>query len=341
MSKPYIIAEPAYGFEGDSIYLKKIINEIGETDIDCIKYHMMFNIESYVSSNYKFLKDLLIKWILKEEEWIEILTLAKKNKKENLILVDDRDSIKFCKKYNYLIDSIEVHAACVNDLDLLKEALIFAQENKKRFYIGISGFEITELSEIIEFIKSYNIAEIILMYGFQNFPTKIEEINLKKIKFLSEMYDLEVGYADHTKYDDDNKKNLIQTSYVLGASIQEIHCTLEKGTQRTDYITALSVKEISEIKKNLIDISKILGVVEFRLNEGEKKYLNFRKVPLYSKDMKKGEVIKEDSINFKRVENPKRQNQFNEIINYYGHKLKKDVKKEEEFSLDDLETEMI
>lgn len=337
MKKPYIIAEPAYSFEGDFLYLKEVINQISETDIDCIKYHMMFNIESYVSNNYDFLKRLLTKWLLKEKEWFELLTLAKKNNKQNLILVDDLESIKFCEKYNELVDSIEVHAACVNDFQLLKEALLFAQRNNKRFYIGISGFEITELSEIIEFIKTYDINEIILMYGFQNFPTKIEEINLKKIKFLSEMYNLEIGYADHTSYDDENKKVLINTSYILGANIQEIHCVIKKGIQRTDYITALTPQEISAIKKGLIDISKSLGIIDFRLNEGEKKYLNFRKVPLYSKDLKKGEIIKEDNIVFKRVENPKRQNKFNEITKYYNCKLKRDVQSEEEFSLDDLE----
>lgn len=72
-----------------------------------------------------------------------------------------------------------------------------------------------------------------------------------------------------------------------------------------------------------------------RLNEGEKKYLNFRKVPVYANDFAKGDSIKGENIKFIRVENPLYQHQFGEETRFVDRKLKRKVLKNTEIKNED------
>lgn len=336
-SKPYLIAETAYSFEGDKKYLLKQIINLKGSNVDAIKYHLLFNKDEYIVKEYSLLHGYLKKWILKPDDWKEIIAKSKKSKLDTFVLTDDIESIKFCAENNDLIDAIEVHAACVNDLDILDKALLFAKDYDKVFVIGISGFEFTELSSIIEHIKEFKLENVLLMYGFQNFPTKVEEINLIKIPLIQKAFGYKVGYADHTKFDDPNKEYLIYSSYAIGANVQEIHYVLEEGIERIDYITGISGGRLGLIKERLERMYLSLGKIDFRLNEGEKKYLNFRKVPVYKTNLEKGTILKKEDVTFKRVENPKRQHVFREIDMFFGKRINKRVVADSEVSMDDFE----
>lgn len=226
---PYVIAEMAYGFEGNKEYLMEQTLQVPYS-VNAVKYHMLFDIDEYMVPGHS-IYPLVKSWILNEEDWISILKKAKE-KHDVIVLADDRKSLRFCAEYFELVDGIEVHAACVNDKRLLGEAIDIAKKYCKTMFIGISGFEIQELFYIREYIKSRGLDNVIFMYGFQNYPTKISEVRLSKIPILHEMLGYPVGYADHTGWDEEEKELMIYTAYALGANIQEIHfalCEGEKG----------------------------------------------------------------------------------------------------------------
>lgn len=288
-NKPYLIAETAYTFEGDYNYLFEQTKDIPNV-IDAIKYHMLINLDEYMVEEHP-VYDLLKNWILSEDNWKDILTEAKSNKLDTIILADDKASVEFCAKNHELVDAIEIHSACINDIELLDDAIDFSNEFNKTFILGISGFEIQELLDVTEYIKSKNVKDILMMYGFQNFPTDIEKVNLSKIKVLENLLNCKIGYADHTEYSK-NKELLINASYSLGANVQEVHYVKDEGLEKTDYITGVGIERLCSIKENLEIIFKALGSNDLRLNDGEKKYLNFRKVPLYMSDLESKQIFR-------------------------------------------------
>ncbi|PHS31923.1 MAG: hypothetical protein COA82_09675 [Alkaliphilus sp.] len=330
-SKAYLIAETAYTFEGDKNYLLEQTKTLPK-EVNAIKYHMLYNLDEYMVGEHSAY-ELISSWLLSERDWVETLTCAKGKNLDTLVLVDDKKSVEFCEKNYELIDAIEIHAACVNDIYLLEKAIGFAKKHNKVFVIGISGFEIQELSDIVDYIREKKIKDVLLMYGFQNFPTKIDEIKLKKIPALKRMFEFAVGYADHTVHSDPIKEHLINTALSLGANIQEVHYVIKEGEERTDYITGLDHKSLKRIKDNLEKTSKAIGKIDFRLNEGEKKYLSFRKVPVYTKSFKKGHILKKGDIVFKRIEKAKEQHRFGGENSYLGKKINCDVRVDSEIRL--------
>ncbi|MDD2476651.1 MAG: N-acetylneuraminate synthase family protein [Dysgonamonadaceae bacterium] len=331
--KPFIIAETAYTFEGSKKYLLQQTLKLSDK-VNAIKYHILINTDEYMVYTHPLYKQVQ-NWLLSKKDWGEILIEAKNKNLDIIVLVDDTEAIKFCNDNSKLIDAIEVHAACVNDLEILNRAIEFANKYDKVFILGISGFEIQELQDIAEYLKKKKLRNILLMYGFQNYPTKINEINLSKMSVLEDILNCKVGYADHTDYSDVNKEVLIYTAFALGANIQEIHYVLEEGVERIDYSTGIGLSRLENIKETLENIYYAIGNSDFRLNEGEKQYLNFRKVPVYSSDFNKGKIFERESVVFKRVETPLRQHRFRGIESNYGKIIKHDVMKDTEICSSD------
>ena len=327
-SEPYVIAETAYSFEGSKDYLIQQTRQV-PAEVDAIKYHLMFNTDEYVVQAFDLI-NLLNDWLLTENDWLDVLDAAKSNGKDVVILTDDTESIAFCVRNHHLVDAIEVHAACINDLCILDKALAFASEYDKVMMLGISGFEIDELQTIVSYIQNHNVKHLLLMYGFQNFPTKVENINLSKIQLFKMLFDCSIGYADHTEHSSELKEQLIGTAYALGANIQEIHYVLDEGEKRTDAVTAIGSSRFQSIKGMLYNIRTSLGTMDFRLNAGEKSYLNYRKVPVLKRAVAKGEVLTKDCIVYKRVEKPSYQHKFGESEIYLGMCFVEDYKAETE-----------
>jgi N-acetylneuraminate synthase len=330
---PYVIAETAYSFEGDGEYLLEQTQRLPK-EVNAIKYHMLYNITEYMDEKHSVFP-LLKSWIISEEQWTRILKCAKEMKHDIIVLADDTSTVDYLEKHLDLVDGIEIHAACINDKDLFDRIINFANKYKKYMFIGISGFEIVELFDIIQYLKEKQCTNVILMYGFQNYPTKVSDVQLDKIPKLKELLGFEVGYADHTGYDESFKEQMIKTAYTLGAKIQEIHYVLNEGEKRTDSVTAVSAERLKKIYEELVLVDQAIGKCDLRLNEGEIKYLNFRKVVSYSKKLKSGHVITQDDIRFIRIENPIGQHHFSEELEYIGKTLAVDVVENQEIQMED------
>ncbi len=335
MKAPYIIAETAYSFEGSKTYLMDSINRLPES-VSAIKFHLLFNIDDYAASNYKSLTKLLHSWVLTREDWIEIISKAKTKGKDVIILADDLNTVAFLEEHHELVDGVEVHAACVNDIHILDNALIFANEYNKRFYLGISGFEFHELKRIINHIKEYEDLDVMLMYGFQNYPTKLQNLQMNKIAFYRYAFDCEVGYADHTQADLEIKDDVICAAYSSGTNVLEIHYVNTFAEKRTDAITAYDAEHLDNLCEKLEMIRTAFGSFEVELNEGELSYLSFRKVPVFSKDMEEGKVVGEADICFKRVEKASEKHYFLDYKDYIGLRTTHYAVKDSEIKRGDL-----
>ena len=73
--KPYIIGETAYHFEGDFNYMKKMINDIAELELNAIKFHLLLNSSSYCQNKHP-IKHLYEKWKFSERQWKEIIDIS-------------------------------------------------------------------------------------------------------------------------------------------------------------------------------------------------------------------------------------------------------------------------
>tara|TARA_Y100000590_G_scaffold458400_1_gene613037 strand:- start:1048 stop:2061 length:1014 start_codon:yes stop_codon:yes gene_type:complete len=330
--KPYIIAEIASSHEGNLDYALKLFNILTESKSHAIKFQI-FNTDSFISKNnpnYEEFKKLEFSF----EKWEKILLSKVKFQQDLIAEVFDLDSLEFANNLN-IFNAYKIPPSCLEDSKMLE----FYKTIKKPIILGVGGSTIEEITKAYQIFEN-EISDIVLMWGFQNFPTKAVDIKLNQIKFLQKNFNCKIGYADHTNSDESILSYVIPyLAYEMGADIIEKHITLNRGKKGNDYFSSLNPDEFNDFVSFFEILEKSKGEKnKWELNEPEKKYNTFvKKYAVANSDIKKGEVFSENNITFKRTNSIGiSQKDFN---HYKGKKFLKDKKNDDLILSQDLDNQ--
>ena len=236
---------------------------------------------------------------------------------------------------SFPIEAIELHSTGLNDLFLLKEALQF----KKTIILGIGGSTFDEVQFAVDFLKNNGKENILLMHGFQNYPTNYEDINFKRIKLMQTAFNLPFGYADHTDPSDVNNAIISVLPAVLGVKVFEKHITHVLGEKRIDSQAAISIDAMKKVIKLGNEIEKTLGEKSFCFSEAELNYGNtgpMKKALVARKDILKGTILELSDLAYKRTNESSTLNQM-DVLKLIGAKVSEDISKDEIISFKKIE----
>jgi len=199
-------------------------------------------------------------------------------------------SANFCAQNSELIDKYEIHSVCFFDYEIAEILKITDND----ILLGVGGRHPKEISDVAHQFAGNR---IILMTGFQAFPTELEYAELGKIKQYKDLFRYEVGYADHSTFEDDSYLQLNEAALFCGATFFEKHIVVEKGRKRIDYESAVSVKEFIKMRERLEVAEKVMGKGNvFNLNSKEQKYREREKAVVYKSNFKCGHILTKTDI---------------------------------------------
>lgn len=334
--QPFIIAETAFSHEGSKEYLEQMIEDLSDQHNIALKFQVLINKDDFLTP-LNSVYQTIDKWLLSEEDWSDIIDYANDNNTSIILAVLDNAALEIAKKKKNKISAIEIHPSCIPDNQFLENVIGFCDSVGIPLIIGISGFEFSEISYLFErYLRNYDRNKLVLMYGFQNYPTKLDAINLKRTDIFAEKFNVKLGYADHTEYNSEIKENIISMAYGIGINIVEVHYVLKFGEDRIDYVTAYDANKIILMRDKLMSLYKALGECKEEMSDSEKKYsVNFRKIPVYTDNFREGHILKSNDIEFKRS-NVKSDYAIFESNELVGRKIKKDVFKDQSILKEEL-----
>lgn len=297
----YFIAETAFHHEGDIGFLMNLVHDISKTEVDAIKFHLLFDLKDYIIKNHPA-EAVLQKISISEQNWLQVFDNIKETDKKIILLCNDLKSLEFAINIQeqYPIDAIELHSTGLNDIFLLEEAKKF----KKSIILGIGGSTFDEVQFAIDFLKAQNKNEIILMHGFQSYPTNYNDINFRRIDLLSNAFGLPIGYADHTDPKDPNNEMISVLPIMNGVKILEKHVTNKFGDQRIDAQAAVNIETMNKIVQLANTLNQTLGKNNLYFSDAELNYGDtgpMKKALVARKPIKKGETVTKENIAFKRT----------------------------------------
>lgn len=314
-----IIAETAFSHEGDLSYLMRQIDEASKGKVDYVKFQVFIDLDQYLVLDHSS-RDIVKKWMFTKTEWESVFKYAREKNVKVLVLPLNVASTEFCLSLDSLIDVYEVHSVCFNDMHLLE----LLKKTEKTIVLGVGGRLLKEISGVLKVLNKPK-EKIILMHGFQSFPTDKSMLNLGKLKTYAGKFDCDLGYADHSSFEDNSYQSLNAYAYFSGVRYFEKHIVLEKGVKRIDFETGVEGNDFLKIRKGLLEISKIYGNEDGNfLNEKEAIYREREKKPVFSRAMNKGEVMTISDLCFKIVEETKGCKDLN-VGNIIGKTLLNDV----------------
>ena len=265
-----LIAETAWHHEGDFIFMKDLVTKICQnSNVDIVKFHITLDLDEYMSKDHDAYETLK-SWMLSESDWEELICIVRENNKELMLLLNDTKAVEFSKKYSP--EMVELHSVSLN-VPRLQDAVLKNISNKAKIVIGVGGCSVKEIEEAVKFFHS---REIVLMFGFQNYPTKYEDVNLLKIRKIQELFRGSMfGYADHTAWDEENNDLITLLVSSNGMDFIEKHVTTEYGNERCDFSAAISIDQFNKLHKEVGLLNKLYGDGSMELNEAEKKYSSY------------------------------------------------------------------
>ena len=173
---------------------------------------------------------------------------------------------------NIGIETIKVHGTDITNLALLKGIEI---SKINEVILGIGGAQWHEIEKAIKLLKRKT---LILLCGFQGYPTKTEDNHIARMNLIKEKAkkihsDFEMGFADHPSDSNLNSK-ISLVAIGAGAMIIEKHLTLGKVMQLEDFESALNPDEFKDFVINMKDGKKALGKSinkdDFGMSDAEK-----------------------------------------------------------------------
>ena len=311
MKKTHIIAEMAWGHDGSISQAIRLLKEAKDCGADSFCIHITDlpnymvgyygNGEGVVSAGrenldvYKYLENINIS----NDEWLKLSAVAKEIDFDLCVMPNDIHSLEFSEKAlnpEYYV----VSPACFAEEDMLKA---IAKTQKKTFF-RIGGGYLAEIESAINIFRESGNEKIVLLHGFQNYPTKIEELDLSLLESLKNIFGIEVGLADHIDGGNPLAKVIPILSLPYGATYIEKHITLDRSKKSEDFESALNPVDFKDFVANVRSAEAAIGSASLaKMSEATKKYRNVvRKRVVASREIQQGEVISMDNLTYKRCD---------------------------------------
>ena len=318
-----IIAETAWHHEGDFIFMKDLVTRIcEESEADIVKLHIALDLDEYMSKDHDAY-EMLKSWMLSECEWEELISIVREHDKELMLLLNDTKAIDFAKRFNP--EMVELHSVCLN-VPRIQRAIIENINNDTKIVFGIGGCSIEEIKEAINFFQG---REIVLMFGFQNYPTKYVDVNLMKIRKLQALFAGNLfGYADHSAWDEENNELITLFVSSNGMDFIEKHVTTEYGKERCDYSAAISIDQLNILNEKILLLNELNGNGSIELNEAEQSYSSFgpmKMAAIVNCNLRKGHILTMKDLHFCRTSQITDLSQI-DVLHFIGAKLARDIK---------------
>lgn len=323
MNRSYLYTETAFHHEGDKSYLKKLIFDSKKAGAEGVKFQVLTNVNDFVSTFHNAY-DELSNYCLSYDEWDEVFNYTTKLDLEIILMPLNIQALELLHKHT--VKFIDIHSVSFND----NELILAIQKTNIDIILGVGG---RTLNEIINQKNIFGDRLKVLMVGFQSFPSKIENIKMAKIEQLRSIFpETEIGYTDHSAFDD--KFAILSNDYarLLGATFFEKHITIDEGEERLDAASAVNASKISEIIERIKFIEEHVMNKEnsFIMEEEEIAYRNRQLVCVANDNLEIGEVLTENEVALKMIHKP--ENYFFIPKEIYGSVLKNNVKKDEPFT---------
>lgn len=312
MNKPYIIAEMGVNFYDTARVMgitpldaaKLYIDKAADAGIDCAKFQS-YKAGTIVSKNSpaywdttkeptKTQYELFLKHdSFGEAEYRELCDYTHAKGMDFTSTPFDYASA------DYLEDMVDFYKISSSDLSNLPFIRHIAKKGKKMI-VSVGAAYLSEVDEAIRAMKDVGNNDIVILHCVLSYPTDPKNANLRIIETLKKSFpDVGIGFSDHVAPDD--TMMTLATAYLLGAEVVEKHFTLDKTLPGNDHYHAGDPEDFIKAIANFKWIDTVLGSAKKTVLECElTPRREARRSLVLTRDMKAGEIIREEDLMPKR-----------------------------------------
>lgn len=320
MKRVVIIAEAGVNHNGDINNAKKLIDKAVEANVDYIKFQTFktelcisknavkadYQIENTQNSSESQL-EMVKKLELSFEQFIELEKYCQQKGIKFLSTGFDTDSLNFLAGLGVKIAKIP--SGEITNLPYLRQVASLFPE----VIISTGMATITEIKDAVKVLTDNGVSKdkITVLHCNTEYPTPMEDVNLKAMLHIQRELGVPVGYSDHTL-----GIEVPIAAVALGATVIEKHFTLDKTLPGPDHKASLEPDELKAMVSAIRNIEKAIGgsgLKEVSKSEEKNKPIA-RKSIVAATNIAKGEVFSTKNLTVKRPGTGISPMQWDEVI---------------------------
>ena len=332
MKRVIIIAEAGVNHNGDINKAKQLIDKAVEASVDYIKFQTFktelcisknavkadYQIENTQNSSESQL-EMVKKLELSFDQFIELEKYCQQKGIKFLSTGFDTDSLDFLAGLGVKIAKIP--SGEITNLPYLRQVASLFPE----VILSTGMATITEIKDAVKVLTDNGVSKdkITVLHCNTEYPTPMEDVNLKAMLHIQRELGLPIGYSDHTL-----GIEVPIAAVALGATVIEKHFTLDKTLPGPDHKASLEPDELKAMVSAIRNIEKAIGgsgLKEVSKSEEKNKPIA-RKSIVATTDIKKGDIFTPENLTVKRPGSGISPMQWDEVI---GKEAKRDFQEDE------------
>ena len=304
MDKTLIIAEAGVNHNGDLSLAKKLIKSAAQAGADFVKFQT-FVAEKNISKTAPK-ADYQVKNDGEKDSQLEMVRKFELSKNDHLALIDecekngikflstgfDHESLRLLDELN--IPFFKIPSGEVTNYLFLKEVAKY----KKPVILSTGMCDLGEIERAIDILLTQGLerSQVTVLHCNTEYPTPMEDVNLRAMLTIKNAFGVSVGYSDHTL-----GIEVPTAAVAMGATVIEKHFTMDRNLPGPDHKASLEPDELTAMVKAIGNVEKALGSGIKIPSASERKNINIARKSLHAYgDLKKGDRITEGKLIAKR-----------------------------------------
>lgn len=304
LNKVFIIAEAGVNHNGSIELAKKLIDVAVEANVDAVKFQT-FKAEQLVSKNAQ-------KAAYQKETTDASETQFEMIKKLELDVNTHKELIAYCNDKNIMFlstpfdhESIEllhnldmgifkIPSGEITNLPYLRHI----GQLQKQVILSTGMADLGEIEDALDVLIAAGTKkeDMTVLHANTQYPTPMEDVNLKAMRTIGQAFDIPYGYSDHTL-----GIEVDIAAVAMGACVIEKHFTLDKTMQGPDHKASLEPDELKSMVTAIRNIELALGTGIKKPSPSETPNIAIaRKSIVATALIKQGERLNEANIAIKR-----------------------------------------
>jgi N,N'-diacetyllegionaminate synthase len=300
----FIIAEAGVNHNGSTDLAKKLIDVAVKSGADAVKFQT-FKTENLATKNAqkaKYQKDatyikesqfaMLKKLELNIETHKELILYCSSKKIVFLSSPFDHESIELLKSLD--LEIFKIPSGEITNLPYLRHI----GKLNKRIILSTGMSTIVEVKSALDVLINSGTKKdkIIVLHANTEYPTPMEDVNLRAMVTIGKELDVNFGYSDHTL-----GIEVDIAAVAMGASCIEKHFTLDCNMDGPDHKASLEPNQLKAMVTAIRNIEKALGSSIKKPSKSELQNIKIVRKSIVAKNkIKKGEILTEKNLSAKR-----------------------------------------
>ena len=330
MNKTFIIAEAGVNHNGSLELAKKLIDAACEAGADAVKFQTFkaVNLVSKKAQKAEYQKqttdkhesqfEMIQKLELDKSDHNELMAYCQQKKIMFLSTPFDHESIELLSEMGLKI--FKIPSGEITNLPYLRHI----GSLNKQVILSTGMANLGEIEAALAVLIQAGTAKnnITVLHANTEYPTPMQDVNLKAMQTIGQAFDIAVGYSDHTL-----GIEVDIAAVALGACVIEKHFTLDKTMEGPDHKASLEPDELKAMVSAIRNIELALGSSVKQPSPSESKNKPIARKSVVAKTaIKQDDIFTKESLCIKRPGHGISPMRWDEII---GTKAQRDYAKDE------------